>query len=575
MTDADRTTHRFEAEVDQVLRLVIHSLYSNREIFLRELISNASDALDKLRFRAVTEPALVPEGTSLEIRISTDPEARTLTIWDSGVGMTRQELIEHLGTVAKSGSRELAAKLAEAKQGELSLIGQFGVGFYSAWLVADHVDVISRAAGSSEAHKWSSEAKGTFTVEPAEREVAGTSVVLHLTEEHAHLLEEHELGRLVERYSDYIGWPIKLARDGEWRSLNRASALWQRPKSEIAKEQYEDLYRHVSRDWEPPLAWRHFKIEGTQEFAGVVFVPRRAGLELYTPDAKHGIRLYVKRVFIMDDAEQLVPRFLRFIRGVVDSEDLPLNVSRELLQDSSVVRVIRKQIAKQMLDLLAEMAKDREEDYALFWRSFGPVLKEGLHSDPEHKASLLPLLRFESTAGPGLVSLDAYRGRMKEGQKAIYYVIGESRRQLESSPHIEGLRKRGLEVLLLTDPVDPFALPALREIEGVPLVSATESGLDLGEQEKLDETKTEGLEPLRSRFRVRLQDRVTDVRLSTRLTDSPACLVLAEGSLPPHIERILRATQRDVPAQKRILELNPTHAVITNLARALAAGAGG
>ncbi len=569
----EKTTHRFEAEVEQVLRLVIESLYSNSEIFLRELASNAADALDKLRFRAVTEPGLMSPDAELAIRLIPDRDAGTLTIWDNGVGMTRNELVENLGTIAKSGTRELAQKMKEAK-GDLSLIGQFGVGFYSAFLVADEVTAISRAAGEEGAHRWISDGKGGFSVEPAEREVHGTSVVLKLGQDHQEYLDPVRLRTLVERYSDYLSWPIELKtsrKEGDsyvegFEKVNEGKALWARPKSEVTDEQYAELYHHLTGDWEKPLAWRPFKVEGTQEFSGIVFLPKQPPMTLWMPDAKHGLRLYVKRVFIMDDADELLPRWLRFIRGVVDSEDLPLNVSRELLQDSRVTRTIKKQMVKQTLDLLKEIADERPDDYNTFFAAFGGVLKEGLHMEPDQADALAPLLRYESSAVDGLTSLAEAKERMKEDQKGLYYVLGESRRQAESSPHIEGLRARGFEVLYMTDPVDPFAVDALREFDGVPLESASNAGLSLdGEEKKVDEERESALGELRARFRIKLQDEVSDVRLSTRLTDSPVCLLVPEGGLMPHLERILRAAQKDMPAQKRILELNPDHPVIENL----------
>jgi molecular chaperone HtpG len=578
----EKQTHRFEAEVDQVLRLVIESLYSNREIFLRELVSNAADALDKLRFRAVTEPALLSSDTALSIRLIPDREAKTLTIWDNGVGMTRAELIEHLGTIAKSGTRELAQKIKEAKS-DIQLIGQFGVGFYSAYLVADEVEVVSRAAGSDEAHKWVSLGKGTFTVESAEREVHGTSVILKLKPEHEEFLDPVRIRDLVHRYSDFLSWPIELKtskKEGDsyrdaFEKINEGQALWQRARAEVTDEQYGELYHHLSSDWEKPLAWRHFKIEGVQEFASILFVPRRPPMTLFMPDAKHGVRLYVKRVFIMEDAEEVLPRWLRFVRGVVDSQDLPLNVSRELLQDSRIVRTIRKQIVKQALDLLSELATQKPEDYKTFWGAFGAVLKEGLHMEPDQSAALAPLLRFETSEGEGFSSLAQIKARMKEGQKAIYYAIGESRRQVEHSPHLEAVRARGYEVIYLIDPVDPFAISSVTEFEGVPLASVTDSKLELGGEDapKIEAERESALDALRARFRIKLQDHVSEVRLSTRLTDSPACLIVPEGGLSPHLERILRATQKEFPAQKRIFEINPSHAVIENLRKALESGA--
>ena len=570
----EQTTHRFEAEVEQVLRLVIESLYSNREVFLRELVSNAADALDKLRFRALTEPELIPKDTELAIRLIPSRDDRTLTVWDDGVGMTRDELVSHLGTIAKSGTRELAQKLKEAKEsGDLSLIGQFGVGFYSAYLVADDVEVVSRAAGSEEAWRWSSDAKTSFTIEPAEREVHGTSVIVHLTEEHARYLEASTLRELVQRYSDYLSWPVELmtmkkvddAPVESFDKINAGKALWQRGKDEIDGQQVDELYRHLTGDFQPPRAWRHFKIEGTQLFSGMVFLPSHVPLSTWMPDAKHGVRLYVKRVFIMDDADALLPRWLRFVRGVVDSDDLPLNVSREILQDSRVVRTIRKQIVKQTLDMLEELANERPDDYVAFFRDFGAVLKEGLHMEPDQAETLAPLLRFESSAVEGLTSLAEAKARMQEGQKSIYYMVGESRRQVESSPHIEALKKKGWEVLYLVDPVDPFAIEALSEHDGVPLESASSASLAMDEEEKVDADRESALTDLRARFRIKLQEHVSEVRLSSRLTDSPVCLVVPAGGLQPHLERILRTANKDMPEQKRILELNPSHPVIENL----------
>ena len=574
------TTHRFEAEVEQVLRLVIESFYSNREVFLRELVSNAADALDKLRFAAVTDPSLVPQGTSLAIRLVPDRDAGTLTVWDDGIGMSREELVEHLGTIAKSGTRELAQKLAEAKEsGDLSLIGQFGVGFYSAYLVADRVEVVSRKAGTGEAHRWTSAAKGTFTVEPAERETHGTSVVLHLAEAHREYLDPVRLRGLVERYSDYLSWPVELRttkKQGDdyveaFEKINQSSALWQRPRAQIEDDKARELYRHLTSDFDEPLAWRHFRVEGTQLFSGMLFVPSHAPWTMWQPEAKHGVRLYVKRVFIMDDAAELLPSWLRFVRGVVDSEDLPLNVSRELLQDSRVVTTIKKQLVKQTLDMLEELAKERPADYVKFWAAFGPVLKEGLHAEPSRAAELAPLLRFHSSEDDGLTSLAEAKARMKEGQPALYYVLGESLAQAQHSPHIEALRKKGYEVLYLIDPVDPFAIGALTEFEGTPLESASDAKPGEGD-EAADEDRGAALGDLRSRFRTKLQDEVSEVRLSARLVDSPVCLVMPPGGLPPHFERLLRATQKDLPKQKRILELNPSHPVIENLRRLLAEG---
>ena len=578
-TTSEKSTHRFQAEVTRVLGLVIHSLYKNPEVFLRELISNASDALDKLRFRAVTEPGLLPPDDKLRIRIVPDEEKRTLTIWDNGIGMNAEALARELGTIAHSGTRAFIEKLEEAQRGDANLIGQFGVGFYSAYLVADQVEVVSRAAGESQAYKWTSDGTETFTIEPSERESQGTSITLHLKSDKsdksdADYASGYKLRALVRRYSDFLDHPIELVtKDKEGaekvETLNQGKALWQRRPSEVTKEQYDELYKHLTHDFEPPLAYRHFHVEGTQLFSGLLYVPKRPPFDLFSQDAHHGVRLHVKRVFIMDDCEELLPKWLRFVRGIIDSEDLPLNVSREMLQDSGAVRVIQKQIVKQVLDLLGDIAKEDAARYAEFWTAFGKVLKEGLHFDPEQKDKLAPLLRYESSNGPGLVSLAEYKTRMKEGQKSIYYVLSESRALAERSPHTESLRKRGYEVLYMTDAVDSFAVDNLDEVDGVKLESATSTGLSLEDDATPEKTKerAESIKDLREHLRRKLQDQVSEVRVSTRLTDSPACLVMPEGGLPPYMERLLRANQKDAPKSKRILEVNPDHALVKNLER--------
>jgi molecular chaperone HtpG len=574
------TTHTFEAEVEQVLRLVVHSLYSHPEVFLRELVSNASDALDKLRFRSIAEPDLVAEGSTLRIRIEPDEQAGTLTIADDGIGMTREDLQTNLGTIAKSGTRELAEKLSKAKdKADLSLIGQFGVGFYSAFLVADRVDVISRAAGSRDAWKWSSDGQREFVLTPATRVEPGTSVVLHLREDQRSLLTTWRLEELIRKYSDYVHFPIelRLARQKDdaapaYKTVNRGSPLWQRSPSDVTAEQYEELYHHIAHDTEAPLAHDHFKVEGTQEFVGLLYIPRRAPFDLFNPDVKKGLRLYVKRVFILEDAEEILPRWLRFVRGVIDSEDLPLNVSRELLQDSRVTKVIKKQVLKHVLDTLSKLASEKPEDYAIFWKSFGAVLKEGLHFEPAEAPKLGKLLRFETTfrgedGTSKLTSLDDAKARMKEGQKALYYATGESRKALEGSPHLEALVSRGYEVLLLTDPVDPFAIEAMPQWDGTPLVSASAAELDLGDVAAKEAKKEadDRTQALRDRIRLRLQDHLAEVRTSTRLVGSAACLVVADGGLPPHVRRLLRQTREDLPEEKRLLEINPSHPVIVAL----------
>ncbi|MFO0650182.1 MAG: molecular chaperone HtpG [Polyangiales bacterium] len=573
-------THRFQAEVSQVLHLVINSLYSHKEVFLRELVSNASDALDKLKFRALTEPGLMGDDSTLEVRISVDKEAKTITIADTGVGMTHDELVENLGTIAHSGSKKfLEAIKAKGGSGDVSLIGQFGVGFYSAWLVAEHVDVISRAAGSDTAWRWTSHARDSFTVEPAEREHRGTSVVLHVREDQDEFLELWRLRELVTRYSDFVGHPILVQNDkGEFETANKASALWQRPKSEVTKDQYEEFYRHVARAYDEPLAWTHFRVEGTQEFVGLLFIPTTPPFDLDAQqgESRRGVQLFVKRVVIMDNCEAIVPTWLRFVRGVLDSDDLPLNVSRETLQDSGVVRAIRKQVAKKTLDLLDEVAKDRPDDYATFWGAFGRILKEGLvddyrsgrGDDRDFKERIAKLVRFESSKGEGLTSLVDYVGRMPEGQEAIYYAIGENVRAVADSPHLEGVKKKGFEVIFLTDPVDTWAVEGLREFQGKKLVSVTDANLkvDASDEEKKDlEEKSTLLRSLFDRARAVLGGRVKEVRASERLTDSPACLVLAPGSITPAQERVMRALGREVPAPQRILEVNPTHPLVEGL----------
>lgn len=586
-TEAASKTHKFKAEVAQVLSLVINSLYSNKEVALRELISNAADALDKLRFEGVKQPALLPADYSAAIRLIPDDKAKTLTIWDNGIGMGEAALAEDLGTVARSGTREFAEKLKQAQQEkDAQLIGQFGVGFYSGYLIADRIDVISRAAGSDQAFKWSSEGHDSFTIESTERDSVGTSVVLHLKEEHQDFAKGWKLRELVRRYSDFISYPVQLEVEekGEepkktFETINEASAVWTRAEKDVTDEQYEEFYKHLSHDWEPPLTRTHFKVEGTQMFAGLLYVPKRAPFDMFSPDDKHGVRLYVKRVFIMDNCEELLPRWLRFVKGVIDSDDLPLNVSREILQDSALVRTIRKQVIRRVLDALAKVEKEDAEAYKSFWDNFGAVLKEGLHFDPTYKDKLAPLMRYESSTQEGFTSLPDYVSRMKEGQEAIYYALGPSARMLSASPQLEGLKKRGYEVLYMTDGVDQWAVEGLPEFDGKKLVNAMEADLDLSE-EKADEDKSEDekkdestpdVEAVVARCKDVLSEYVSDVKVSTRLTDSPVCLVLPKGGLPAHLERLIRAQQAHLPAQKRILEINPKHPLVQRMQEDLAA----
>jgi molecular chaperone HtpG len=578
-------SHKFEAEVSQVLSLVINSLYSNKDVFLRELISNAADALDKLRFESIQKPELLAAGYKATIRLIPDEEAKTLTIWDNGIGMTEAALIKDLGTVARSGSKELIERLRKTEQShDLKLIGQFGVGFYSGYLVADHIDVISRAAGSDVAHKWSSTGQDTFLVEPAGREEVGTSVVLHLKKDFEDYAREWRLRELVERYSNFISYPIELqvkrkqeeVEELKFETVNKANALWMRPEKDISADEYNEFYKHLTHDFEPPLARAHFQVEGTQMFTGLLYLPKRPPFDLQNPEQKHGVRLYVRRVFIMDNCAELLPPWLRFVRGVIDSDDLPLNVSRELLQDSSLVRTIKKQVTRRVLDMLAKIANERQDEYLDFWQKFGTVLKEGLHFDPTYADKIAPLLRYESSADQGLTSLADYVKRMPEGQGKIYYAQGSSKPLLMASPHLESLKKRGYEVLFMTHGIDQWAIEGLREFDGKKLLDAMQE--DAGDDDeakaedkkddeasKAKEASTKELEGFLNRCKSVLESQVSDVRVSERLTDSPACLVVPRGGLPAHIERLLRAHQHDLPEQKRILELNPNHALIKRM----------
>ncbi|NOT31563.1 MAG: molecular chaperone HtpG [Planctomycetes bacterium] len=590
---ATAETHAFQAEVNEVLSIVVHSLYSHREVFLRELISNASDALDQLNLRALTEPGLLGDDGELRIELVVDKKAGTLTVRDNGVGMTREELIENLGTIARSGTKRLMQSLSAEQKKDVALIGQFGVGFYSAFLVADTVTVDSKKAGSDEAWVWESQAKNDFVVRPGSRAGRGTDVLLHLKDDAKEYLDEWPLSAVVRKYSDYVRWPIRLlverddgkAQKPEWRTLNAARALWTRPKSEITREQYVEFYKHTSHDWAEPLAWTHFKVEGTHELTGLLFLPSRAPLDL-VERKQGGVRLFVKRVFVLDDAQEILPEWLRFVRGVVDSEDLPLNVSREVLQRDATTRFIQKQVVAKTLALLEELAKEGETDierdgkkekrerYLEFWREFGRVLKEGLYHEPDLRAQMAGLLRYESSRAQGLTGLAAYKQRMPAEQKAIYTVSAESLAAAEQSPHIEALKKRGYEVLYQLDPIDEWIGDALREFEGTRIVSAAKSALDLpesDEEKRAKERHQKDLAPVLARMHKVLDERVQEVRVTERLTDSPACLVSAAQGMSPHMERRLRDAGHPVPAQKRILEVNPEHPVLRKL-RALADG---
>jgi len=583
-----KETLGFQTEVRQLLQLMIHSLYSNREIFLRELVSNASDACDKLRFEAIDQPALHEGDSDLAIRIEFDAEARTISVTDNGIGLSRQEAIDNLGTIARSGTREFFASLTGDRAKDASLIGQFGVGFYSSFIVADRVVVESRRAGlpPSEGVRWESDGSGEFTVEPLELAQRGTRVTLHLRSkraddedaaDHGELLSAWRLRSIVRRYSDHISLPILMRKDGkadgEWETVNQASALWSRPKSEIEDAQYREFYKHLSGDADEPLAWTHARVEGRTEYTQLLFVPSRAPFDLWDRQHRRGIRLYVKRVFIMDDAEQLMPVYLRFVKGVVDSADLPLNVSREILQESRDVRAIREGCTKRVLAMLEDLAENRAGDYATFWREFGQVLKEGLGEDFANQDRLAKLLRFASTAtasGEQTVSLAQYVSRMKPGQDKVYYVTAETESAARSSPHLEVFRRKEVEVLVLSDRVDEWMLSFLNEFDGKSLVSVARGGLDLGslqdaeEKAKVEATAKEYADLL-TRVRTALDGRVKDVRITDRLTDSPSCLVSDEGEISGTLQRLLKQAGQKAPDRTPILELNPAHPLVARM----------
>jgi len=565
-----KETLGFQAEVKQLLHLMIHSLYSNKEIFLRELISNAADAADKLRFEALADNALYGADPDLKIRISFDQAARTVTVSDNGVGMSREEVVQNIGTIAKSGTREFFESLTGDQAKDARLIGQFGVGFYSSFIVADRVTLITRRAGSKESVRWEcdmSAAAGQYTIAPAEKASRGTDVILHLREGEDELLEEHRLKSIVRKYSDHIAIPVLMGDE----TVNQASALWARPRSEISDEQYVEFYKHIGHDFEAPLAWTHNRVEGRQEYTQLLYIPARAPFDLWDRHQRHGLKLYVRRVFIMDDAEHLLPAYLRFVRGVVDSADLPLNVSREILQQSKDVDAIRAGCAKRVLALLGDLAQKDKAKYAAFWQEFGRVLKEGVGEDPSNRDDIAKLLRFSSTHGGTEtedVSLADYAARMKEGQDRIYYVTAESFAAAKGSPHLEIFRKRGVEVLLLSDRVDEWLVAHLREFEGKPLVSVGRAELGLDKIKGEDAAKDHEVgryKELLVGLKRALGDKVKDVRVSERLTESPSCLIADEHDIGGNLARILKAAGQKVPASKPILEVNPEHAIVARL----------
>ncbi len=584
--ESQKETLGFQTEVKQLLHLMIHSMYSNKEIFLRELVSNASDASDKLRFEAIANPELLEDQPDLRIRISSDEKANTLTIEDNGIGMSRQEVIDHLGTIAKSGTAAFMQQLTGDQKKDASLIGQFGVGFYSAFIVADKVEVFTRRAGLSAAEgvHWESAGEGEFSIANVEMAERGTRIVLHLKSAESEFADGFRLRNVVTKYSDHISLPIELPKqhhgeeadkpaETEWESVNRASALWTRPRTEVKDEEYQEFYKHVAHDFENPLSWSHNKVEGKLEYTSLLYVPGRAPFDLYQREAPRGLKLYVQRVFIMDDAEQFLPLYLRFIKGVVDSNDLSLNVSREILQKDPAIDSMKSALTKRTLDMLAKLAKNESEQYATFWKGFGSVLKEGPAEDFANREKIASLLRFASTQqndDSEVVSLDAYLERMVEGQDKIYYLTGERYNQVKNSPHLEIFRKKGIEVLLLTDRIDEWLMSHLTEYNGKQFIDIARGDLDLGklegeedkqEQEKQAEAKAD----LVKRIQDALKDELQEVRVSHRLTDSPAVLVINEDDMGLQMRKILEATGQQAPESKPILEINTNHPLLDKL----------
>lgn len=585
-TDTARQTLGFQTEVKQLLQLMIHSLYSNKEIFLRELVSNAADAADKLRFEAIKAPALLEEDPALRIRVGFDKEAHTVTIDDNGIGMSREEAIAHLGTIAKSGTGDFLKALSGDQKKDANLIGQFGVGFYSAFIVADQVDVYSRRAGlpAAEGVHWSSKGEGDFEVETLDKPERGTRIVLHLKDGEHEFADGWKLRGILKKYSDHIGLPIQMLKEQhgeegekpaepEWETVNQANALWTRPKSEITDEEYKAFYKHLAHDFTDPLAWSHNKVEGKLEYTSLLYAPARAPFDLYHRDAAKGLKLYVQRVFIMDQAEQFLPLYLRFVKGVVDSADLSLNVSREILQSGPVVDSMKAALTKRSLDMLEKLAKDKPEDYASFWRNFGQVLKEGPAEDYANREKIAGLLRFASThetTGAQDVALADYVARMKDGQDKLYYLTGESHAQIKDSPHLEVFRKKGIEVLLLTDRIDEWLMGYLTEFDGKAFADVARGDLDLGtldseEDKKAQEETAKAKEGLASRIKAALGDEVAEVRVSHRLTDSPAILAIGQGDLGLQMRQLLEASGQAVPESKPVFEFNPEHPLIAKL----------
>ncbi len=575
-------TFTFQAEVGKLLDIVARSLYSHKEIFLRELISNAADACDKLRYLALTEPSLAATAESgYRIELAVDKKAKTLTVSDNGIGMSREDLTDLLGTIARSGTQAFQAALEDGKSDDMSLIGQFGVGFYSAFMVADRVAVVTRKAGEDTSWRWESDGKGSFTIDTAERSAPGTDVILTISKDDKEFLDPERLRHIVRTYSDHIGVPIvlKAAKNGEDdETLNTASALWTRDKKDITEEQYREFYHHVAHGFDEPWHVMHNRVEGVMSYTTLLFIPGSQPWDLFNPDRKTQLKLYVNRVFITDDCEDLVPSYLRFLRGVVDSEDLSLNVSREMMQRDPKLAKIRKGVIKRVLGELKKKAEKAPEDYAVFWENFGPVLKEGIYEDADNRDALMALARFRSinaNGGDGLISLDNYVENMVEGQDAIYYISGDDAEKAANSPHLEGFRAKGIDVLLLTDPVDEFWVPAVGQFAEKPLKSVTRAGADLdavkaknGDEDADKDSDTSGIDALIGRFKAALEGSVKDVRASSRLTDSAVCLVADDGDMDIHLERLLKQHNqlKDGQLSQRILEVNPKHPLIRQLA---------
>jgi molecular chaperone HtpG len=584
----NKQTLSFQAEVKQILHLVTHSLYSNKEIFLRELVSNASDACDKLRFEALDNGALYEDAPNLEVRVFFDKDAKTLTIRDNGIGLSAEEAVQHLGTIAKSGTREFLARLEGEKKKDANLIGQFGVGFYSGFIVADRITVESRRAGlkADEGVRWSSGGEGDFEVEPITRAERGTDVILHLRDGEEDFLSTWRLKSIIAKYSDHISLPILMKKEewdsekkeqvlkDEWETVNKAAALWTRPKSDITDSEYQEFYKQISYDSAAPLAYTHNRVEGRTEYTQLLYVPTKAPFDLWNRDKRGGVKLYVKRVFIMDDASELMPNYLRFVKGVVDSADLPLNVSRELLQESRDVKAIREGCTKRVLGMLESLADSDDaaerDKYAAFWKEFGAVLKEGIGEDHANQERIAKLLRFASTQADAGVSFADYVKRMKDGQEAIYVITADTLATAKNSPQLEVFRKKGLEVLLLTDRVDEWMLAHLYEFDGKPLRSVAKGAVDLGklqdeEEKKEAEAAAEEFKPVLERLKTALKDRAKDVRVSTRLVESPACIVVEEGDMSGHLARLLKQAGQDAPKTLPTLEVNAGHALVKRL----------